>query len=446
MAQEPQEPCEHSELWCGTCARCGAPVARAQQSAAYVSLWSGLSVSRARACELRSESTRLLRTHRKLALVLDLDETLVHTVAERDAAAVPPGARSFRLGPVGPGEFVYVVWPRPRLAAFLQGAAALFELHLYTMGNQPYALKPYALKVCEIIDPTSSFFKRRIISKDDNPVLDDEQLMRRQRRIDDVAELFHVKQLIPLMGEESAVVVVDDRSDAQAAAPEDRDTALTHMLNKLARVHAEFFRQSEAAGDPDVREIIRELMRATLRGAHLVFSGLIPMAAAPQSDPLWAMAQRLGAACCTSVTKETTHVVAKYLGTDKTNAAARMGGVHVVSVEWLLEANRSWTRPSEDRFQLPPQPHGCAAAVPQRVSHLTASLLPTHSGGCHRKRAQPDAQRAQAEQAPPPKEAKSGSEGGAGAQAEVAEQEEPDEFASLIDECLGTTSTATPEN
>jgi len=49
----------------------------------------------------------------------------------------------------------------PGLYSFLEEAAALFELHIYTMGNEAYARR-----VTEVIDPQHKYFGERILSRD----------------------------------------------------------------------------------------------------------------------------------------------------------------------------------------------------------------------------------------------------------------------------------------
>jgi hypothetical protein len=84
--------------------------------------------------------------HRKLYLVLDLDETLVYS-QRMDPAASPRGTRICVRG--SPFDMV----PRPGLANFLQVTAQNFVIYLYTMGDEEYTRA-----VLDVIDPASRYF------------------------------------------------------------------------------------------------------------------------------------------------------------------------------------------------------------------------------------------------------------------------------------------------
>jgi len=122
--------------------------------------------------------TRSSRSH---TLVLDLDETLVHSelVTEGWAAdgglgpmagrgpgsslahdAPPPCfSVSVDLGPAaGPDRCpVFAVWRRPGLDAFLQRAAALFEVVVFTASQ-----RPYADRLLDTLDPGRRLVRHRI--------------------------------------------------------------------------------------------------------------------------------------------------------------------------------------------------------------------------------------------------------------------------------------------
>lgn len=53
--------------------------------------------------------------------------------------------------------------PRPGLNQFLKEVEELYELHIYTMGT-----RDYAEAVAKEIDPSGSFFKERILSRDES--------------------------------------------------------------------------------------------------------------------------------------------------------------------------------------------------------------------------------------------------------------------------------------
>lgn len=62
----------------------------------------------------------------------------------------------------------------------------MFEMHIYTMGD-----RPYACEMAKLLDPGDQFFSGRIISRDDGT----------QK---------HQKDLDVVLAEESAVLILDD--------------------------------------------------------------------------------------------------------------------------------------------------------------------------------------------------------------------------------------------
>jgi RNA polymerase II subunit A small phosphatase-like protein len=98
----------------------------------------------------------LLPPHgRKHLLVLDLDETLVHS-AEAPLAQKPHF--TFKMGDLRVDTLF-----RPGLRAFLNAAAALFDICIFTASRQYYA-EP----ILNFLDPDGTLFKKRLFRHDCN--------------------------------------------------------------------------------------------------------------------------------------------------------------------------------------------------------------------------------------------------------------------------------------
>ena len=94
-----------------------------------------------------------LSKNKKLILLCDLDQTLIHaTMDESDCDF------KFTIDSIS-----FYVKKRPGLNRFLSKLNELFELHVYTMGS-----RSYADKICENIDPNKKYFGDRIISRTEN--------------------------------------------------------------------------------------------------------------------------------------------------------------------------------------------------------------------------------------------------------------------------------------
>lgn len=204
----------------------------------------------------RETAERLLNT-RKLSLIVDLDQTIVHATvdptvgdwiaegeawearqtsnkasseAENDSDQpnkaeddeVNPNwealkdVKKFRLGPESFGlppwpdkhrtkgkeravetqGCLYYVKPRPGWLDFLSSVATKYEMHVYTMGT-----RAYAEEVCKAIDPDGKLFCGRVLSRDESGSLTQKSLQR----------------LFPV--DTSMVVIIDDRADVWEWSP-----------------------------------------------------------------------------------------------------------------------------------------------------------------------------------------------------------------------------------
>ncbi|KAF2147221.1 uncharacterized protein K452DRAFT_3678 [Aplosporella prunicola CBS 121167] len=208
-----EEECNHEVQWGGMCANCGknmdevsfnttvrdierATIVRAHGSTA-------LKISEDVAIRAEEEAKRRLLANKKLSLVVDLDQTIIHatvdpTVAEWKKDPDNPNydavkdVESFQLldnGPGGRGCWYYIKL-RPGLRQFLQRISRIYELHIYTMGT-----RAYAQNIAKIVDPQRKIFGDRILSRDESGSLTVKTLHR----------------IFPV--DTKMVVIIDDRGD-----------------------------------------------------------------------------------------------------------------------------------------------------------------------------------------------------------------------------------------
>lgn len=108
---------------------------------------------------LGKEDEARLQKHRKLVLLVDLDQTLIHTTHE-DVKPNIKDVYHFQLA--GPRSPWYHTRIRPETTRFLESVSKLFELHICTFGA-----RMYAHTVAGFLDPKSRFFSHRILSRDE---------------------------------------------------------------------------------------------------------------------------------------------------------------------------------------------------------------------------------------------------------------------------------------
>jgi RNA polymerase II subunit A-like phosphatase len=212
---EIEETCSHPVQFAGLCAVCGKDMNETSWAAegtdadrATVNMIHDqtlLAVSVDEASKAETELQRRLLKHRKLSLVVDLDQTIIHacidpTVGEWQRDPQSPNydavkdVKAFQLNDDGPRGLTsgcwYYIKMRPGLRDFLAHVAELYELHVYTMGT-----RAYAQNIAKIVDPEHRLFGDRIISRDENGSLTAKTLSR----------------LFPV--DTKMVVIIDDRAD-----------------------------------------------------------------------------------------------------------------------------------------------------------------------------------------------------------------------------------------
>ncbi|KAI9049400.1 hypothetical protein LZ554_006434 [Drepanopeziza brunnea f. sp. 'monogermtubi'] len=210
-----EETCPHSVQFQGLCGMCGKDMTEvtfasfgddtARANINMIHDHTSLKVSQDEASKAEEELQRRLLKHRKLSLVVDLDQTIIHaciepTVGEWQRDKNSPNyeavkdVKSFQLNDDGPRGLAsgcwYYIKMRPGLAEFLAHISELYELHVYTMGT-----RAYAINIAKIVDPDKKLFGDRIISRDENGNVTAKSL----------ARLFPV--------DTKMVVIIDDRAD-----------------------------------------------------------------------------------------------------------------------------------------------------------------------------------------------------------------------------------------
>jgi RNA polymerase II subunit A-like phosphatase len=164
-----------------------------------------LHLSAQEAKRVQESKVSVLRSMKKLALVLDLDHTLLHATTAANNAAPTASALvggiihlpiEESLGPKGGFTIVrhHIVKLRPYLMEFIKQANKLAQLTIYTAGT-----RKYAEAVARILDPDRKYFGDRIVSRSDNP---NDKSLGLDKSLN---KLF--------LGDSSMAVIMDDRED-----------------------------------------------------------------------------------------------------------------------------------------------------------------------------------------------------------------------------------------
>lgn len=201
------EGCSHPVVMKGLCAECGQDLTQLQSkngkqqlplSTATVSMVHSvpeLMVSSEQAEELGREDQQRLHRNRKLVLMVDLDQTLIHTTEQHCPQMSNKGIFHFQLGR---GEPMLHTRLRPHCREFLEKTARLYELHVFTFGS-----RLYAHTIAGFLDPEKKLFSHRILSRDEC--------------IDPFSKTGNLRNLFPCG--DSMVCIIDDREDVWKFAP-----------------------------------------------------------------------------------------------------------------------------------------------------------------------------------------------------------------------------------
>lgn len=138
----------------------------------------------------RADTDRLLGD-RKLALLVDLDQTIIHTTNDN----VPNNLKDvYHFQLYGPNSPWFHVRLRPGTLNFLKTIEEKYELHICTFGA-----RNYAHMICAFLDENGRLFSHRILSRD--------ECLNATRKND------NLKALFPDDCADSMVCIIDDRED-----------------------------------------------------------------------------------------------------------------------------------------------------------------------------------------------------------------------------------------
>ncbi|CAN6701772.1 unnamed protein product [Malus baccata var. baccata] len=196
-ASTKEDICTHPGSFGDMCIVCGQPVDD-KSSVIFGYIHKGLRLNNDEIDRLRKTDIKKSLRHKKLYLVLDLDHTLLNSTHLNHMSAEEEYLHSQidSLQDVSKGSLFRVdimhmmTKLRPFVRTFLKEASEMFEMYIYTMGE-----RAYALEMARLLDPRKEYFGDRVISRDDGT----------QK---------HQKGLDIVLGQDNAVVILDDTENA----------------------------------------------------------------------------------------------------------------------------------------------------------------------------------------------------------------------------------------
>ncbi|XP_076335353.1 RNA polymerase II subunit A C-terminal domain phosphatase-like [Tachypleus tridentatus] len=218
------QDCSHATIIKDLCAECGTDLRQlsrdslaqvvASTSVSMVHTVPELRVNQEQAQKLgQADEDRYLKS-RKLALLVDLDQTLIHTTNDN----VPNNMKDvYHFQLYGPRSPWYHTRLRPGTRNFLKKMSLIYELHICTFGA-----RAYAHMIAQLIDPGGNLFSHRILSRDEcfNPS----------------SKTGNLKALFPCG--DSMVCIIDDREDVWNFAPNMVQVKPYHFFKNTGDINA----------------------------------------------------------------------------------------------------------------------------------------------------------------------------------------------------------------
>ncbi|CAO3608943.1 unnamed protein product [Cunninghamella echinulata] len=328
--------------------------------------------------QLNLENTIRLLQERKLILVVDLDQTIIHvTYGTKDntkdiATLSTEDIRQFELSE---SDYIYYLKLRPGLQEMLKKLSELYELYVYTMGT-----RQYAQAILNEIDPNDHFFQGRIMTREEN----------KQKSLSDHGNEFK-KRLDRLFSHEKPMVaIIDDRFDVWDFSShlihikpyfffkgtgdinnivnnnkedinmdnnvnrniqfcQENDSELFEKLDVLTKIHNDFYQDFDKKMErnefslatsnpfeviPNVVDFINPFRSRIFNGLHISFSKQDP-----KLSYYWRIAELFGATCHTSLSEKVTHLVTGKPKIDMIDEAVRYyPRINIINPYWLYDS------------------------------------------------------------------------------------------------------------
>eukprot|EP00002_Diphylleia_rotans_P016482 TRINITY_DN3207_c0_g1_i4.p1 TRINITY_DN3207_c0_g1~~TRINITY_DN3207_c0_g1_i4.p1 ORF type:complete len:467 (+),score=85.11 TRINITY_DN3207_c0_g1_i4:43-1443(+) len=357
--------CKHPSRYMDTCDECSLDLKKvnclpdAFKSLSFAPSDLGLTLSAEHAQEYQKTFKDRLHSLQKLILVLDLDETLIHTT-DLSIHNVPSewvskyDLKSFKLHRDPLQRYTKL---RPGVSEFLASASKLYEIYVFTLGA-----RDYGRRIAEIIDPGFKYLdESKVFTVEDAG--GDKRIL--QKRLDCILPFDY-----------NMVVIVDDRIDVWSAhednvlqvrkfvffppgRPSDSETkrsregtrgppiecnspgsgiednALPRFSNLLKQVHDLYYGHTEHGAINNTQECIDIVLSEVLSGVTILFSGVFNLKNDPRENWLWKRAEKYGAECSLEWSDDVTHLVAFKDGSQKVHEASEKS-VFIVSLNWLV--------------------------------------------------------------------------------------------------------------
>ncbi|VDN56567.1 unnamed protein product [Dracunculus medinensis] len=357
------EPCKHEIVMKDMCATCGKDFRAAHGSvtgilneapAASVSMIHHvpeLIVSSQLAREIGNRDREFVLKARKLVLLVDLDQTLIHSTSCPFSGDNVSDIKCYKLQ-----STTFYTKIRPYTREFLERMNILFEMHIISYGE-----RLYAHQIASILDPDKIYFGHRILSRD--------ELFCAMYKTRNMQSLFPCGDQL--------IAIIDDRPDVWQYSDaliqvvliafslvmacsvignsDETDHTLEYVADILTKIHREFYYHYDKDGGKvitDLKTIIANERAKVLKNCSVVLSGIVPVGTDLTKVEAYRLCKQFGATVTININDKTTHIIAARWGTIKVHEALKRSDIYVVHPQWLYDCVERWQKIDEKDYLL----------------------------------------------------------------------------------------------
>uniref|UniRef100_A0AC34FV86 RNA polymerase II subunit A C-terminal domain phosphatase n=1 Tax=Panagrolaimus sp. ES5 TaxID=591445 RepID=A0AC34FV86_9BILA len=327
-----------------------------------------LVVSKNLADKLGAKEYEQVLKNRKLILLVDLDQTLIHTT-NRLSKKYEARNDLFRFQCQ---DGLYYTKLRPHTREFLENMNRLYEMHIISFGQ-----RYYAHQIAKFLDPDGKLFSQRIMSRD--------ELTSVRHKTNNIPALF------PCPDQRKLIVIIDDRDDVweyseslvrirpykffsdvddinapptaprgsvkkleveEAAKgkepdegskaevekrevtpppltpsptiPEDSDDVLEDVERVLTEVHRAFFEHYDKTKEvTDICAIVSYMRKQVLKNEIICLSGIVPIGYPKKRSLVYRLCEQFGATVADEIDENTTVLIAARPSTEYANTFSK---------------------------------------------------------------------------------------------------------------------------
>ncbi|CAF1135940.1 unnamed protein product [Rotaria sordida] len=417
------EECRHTITFKNLCSDCGIDLNQLKNALSALKCTKSVismepsfptvKITAEEALRFDNEERNYLLRKRKLHLLVDLDQTLVHTTNSRIHYPSSSDVIAYQLNT--PTSQTFYTKLRPGVQEFLTNLRPFYQFHIVTFGD-----RPYAHTIAKLIDPNGTFFSHRILSRNECLSLTDktanlsslfpcsDSLVCMIDDRDDVwnyaPNLVHVKPYIWFkdVGDINAIHLpslsishsqmvssiseqIENSEDRQQSSEKRKFNKQSDKLSKrfkensshevvdtdlylyqleiiLKHIHTIFYTaydqwiQDKHGIMPNLKQIMPNVRRQVLSSVSLCFSHLMPKNYPIEKHRATIMAKTMGATVTHDLQYDwngniqTTHVIAGKQ-TMKVYQALQHN-IKVVTPEWLIDCYERWEKTPEENYIL----------------------------------------------------------------------------------------------